>query len=425
MNTTTHTNRPVRRWAMLVSAAVAAAVAIAPLPAAAHNGAKPPDASRDPAVIGQWNAFAMEVLTPSGRPLITQPFVVAAMHVAIYDAVVAVEGGAKPFGTRLTAPPGTSSQAAAAAAAHGVLVGFLPTNTDAFDTALANSLAAIPDGTAETNGVAVGRAAAAATLAYRLVDGSQSGPLPPVPAPAPGVWAPTPPATSGLNPWVTHAIPFALHSPDQFRPGPPPRLDSRRFLRDLDEVRRLGGSASTERTEEQTAVARFWADQPVAQSQRALRNHAAKLGWDILETSRLFAALLTSQVDALTACWDAKYHYEFWRPWQSVPTIEPGWTPLLPTPNHPEYPSSHACLTGATAFALARIMQTEAIDFEVDAANIGITRHYPTRDDLTEEIREARIWGGVHYRFSIEAGLRLAEKVVKFNLNRNFRLTSR
>jgi hypothetical protein len=399
---------------------VAAAATLAPLPSSAEPAPAAGDPSRDPTTIAEWNQVAMDVLTPSGRPLLTQPFVVAAMHVAMYDAVVAIEGGSTPYGAHLTAPPGASSAAAAAAAAHGVLVGFLPGSAATLDAALADSLASIPDGAAETAGIEVGEAAAAATLADRLDDGSQSGPVPPLPPALPGTWQPTPPATSGLTPWLAHAEPFALRSSDQFRPAPPPALGSGRFRRGLDEVRRLGGSTSALRTDEQTTIARFWGDQPVAQSQRALRGRAASLDWEIGPMARLFAAVLTSQADAFIACWDAKYSYTFWRPWQSVPTVEPGWTPLLPTPNHPEFPSAHGCLTGSTAHALARVLGTRSIELDIDAVSVGVTRHYETVDELLRELRDARVWGGVHYRFSVDAGLRLARQVVAHNLSRNF-----
>ncbi|MFN0091760.1 MAG: vanadium-dependent haloperoxidase [Acidimicrobiales bacterium] len=258
-------------------------------------------------------------------------------------------------------------------------------------------------------------------LASRHGDGSQSGQPVPVPAPGSGVWAPTPPATAGLTSWLGSARPFALRSPDQYRP-PASRLESSRYRRDLDELRRLGGASSTERTEEQTLVARFWGDQPIDQNQRALRAQAAKLGWGVSPTARLFAAVLTSEVDAIIACWDAKYTYHFWRPWQSAPTVEPGWTPLLATPNHPEYPSAHGCLTGALAYSLAGIMGTDAIDVEIDAANIGVTRSYPTRDALLEEVGDARVWAGIHYRHSVDTGKQLAKRVVRYNLSRNFQI---
>jgi hypothetical protein len=341
--------------------------------------------------------------------------------VAMYDAVVAIEGRYRPFGSAVTAPSGASSAAAAAAAAHDVLVGYLPASAAVFDAALVESLADVPDGAGKSDGVAVGQAAAAATLADRAGDGSQSGPMPPMYEPGPGVWAPTPPATSGLTPWLAYARPFGMHAPDQFRPSPPPGLDSMRYRRALDEVRRVGAATSTERTEEQTLIARFWGDQPIAQNQRALRNHAAALGWDIASTARLFAAALTSQADAIVACWDAKYHYQLWRPWQSVPTVQPGWTPLLGTPNHPEFPSAHGCVTGSLGYTLSRLMGTAEIGLDVDAANLGgLTRHYATRQDLLTEVGEARIWGGLHYRFSVEAGLHLAHRVVNHNLSRNF-----
>jgi hypothetical protein len=413
-------SRAPHRWAIGIATTITAAVNVVAPPVSAS----PPetaDPARDATVISHWNTVAMDVLTSSGRPLLTQPFVVAAMHVAMYDAVVAIEGRYRPFGTRVTAPPGASSAAAAAVAAHDVLVAFLPTSTAVFDTALVESLAAIPDGPGETDGAAVGRDAAAGTLADRLGDGSQSGPVPSLSAPGPGVWAPTPPATSGLAPWLAQARPFTMRSPDQFRPEAPPALGSPRYRRAVDEVRRLGGATANERTAEQTTIARFWADQPIAQNQRALRGHATALGWDIAATARLFAAALTSQADAIIGCWDAKYHYQLWRPWQAVPTVEAGWAPLLPTPNHPEFPSAHGCVTGSLGHTLARLMGTDEIRLDIDAANIGVTRHYATRQDLLAEVGEARIWGGLHYRFSVDAGLRLAHRVVNLNLSRNFR----
>jgi len=178
-----------------------------------------------------------------------------------------------------------------------------------FDAALAQSLAEIPDGPAQDHGVAVGEAAGWGTLALRLDDGSQGGAVPPMLPPGPGVWSPTAPATSGLTPWIAYAEPFSMRSQDQFRPPAPPDLGSRQYERAIDEIRRLGGATSTERTEEQTTIARSWADQPVAQGQSALRTHAEQLNWGLAPTARLFAAVLTSQADAIIACWDAKYTY--------------------------------------------------------------------------------------------------------------------
>jgi hypothetical protein len=376
----------------------------------------------DGEVIVRWNETAMGVLTPSTRPLLTQPFVVTAMHVAMYDAVVAIEGRYEPFITELAAPTDASSIAAAAAAAHHVLVGFLPDHAVTFDAALAASLGTVPDGPAEDAGVAVGEAAGRDVLATRVDDGTQSGPSPALPVPGTGVWQPAPPATAGLTPWLATARPYTMSRPDRFRPDPPD-LHSRRYRRDLEEVRRVGGATSTERSAEETEIARFWGDQPIAQNQRTLRRHATALGWDIAATARLFAAVMTSEADALIACWDAKYHHLRWRPRQSVPLIEAGWTPLLGTPNHPEFPSAHGCLTGSLAHSLARVMGTDHIGVDIDAVTTGTTRHYATVAELVDEVGNARIWGGLHYRSSIDAGNRIAERVVRHNLDRNFRPT--
>jgi hypothetical protein len=236
------------------------------------------------------------------------------------------------------------------------------------------------------------------------------------------VWAPTPPNTVGHTPWLGATKPYTMRSPDQFRPGAPPDLESRKYRKAVDELRQVGGATSTERTDEQTAIARFWADQPIAQNQRTLRTHAAQLDWDIAPTARLFAAVMTSEADSIIACWDAKYTYQLWRPWQSVPTVEPGWSPLLGTPNHPEFPSAHSCLTGALAYSLAKVQRTARIELDIDASNVGVTRHFTYRDQLLAEVGQARIWGGLHYDFSVDAGLAIAKRVVTHNLRHNFEL---
>ncbi len=408
-------------WRVLVTllAAVVLGLSMAAVPSAAAIQSSTD--THDPgSEIVHWNELAMDVMTPSGRPVTTQHFVVTAMHVAMYDAVVAIEGKFEPFLTDITAPDGASPTVAAATAAHRVLVEFLPADAATFDAALAVTLADSPDGQAEQDGSAVGEAAGWGTLAARLADGSQAGPSPAVPPPGTGVWQPTPPATSGLNPWIAVAKPYTLHRNDQFRPKPP-SLDSRRYQRDLDEVRRVGGAISTERTAEQTEIARFWSDQPIAQNQRTLRHHAVTLNWGLPETARLFAAVLTSEADAFIACWDAKFHHALWRPWQSVPLLEPGWVPLLGTPNHPEFPSAHGCLTGALAYSLARLMGTDAIDLEIHATTTNTTRHFDTVEQLISEVGNARIWAGLHYRFSVDAGVLIAERVVRQNLNHHFR----
>ena len=257
-----------------------------------------------------------------------------------------------------------------------------------FDAALVESLAAIPDGPAETDGIAVGEAAGWGTLALRQGDGSQSGPLPPMLPPGPGVWAPTPPNTvrAGAVAGDRPAVHDALAGPV------PPGAAAGARLRSLPPRRSTRSAASAARRRRSARPSRrrspaFWADQPIAQGQRTLRRKAEQLGWDLAATARLFAAVMTSQADAIIACWDAKYTYQFWRPWQSVPVVEPGWTPLLATPNHPEFPSAHGCVTGSMTRAIADVMGTRHIELDIDALNIGETRHYATLDELLRGAR--------------------------------------
>ena len=409
------------RWWWLGAAATVLGTAI--FPAQVDGGPPVATGSPDGSVITAWNQVAMDVLTPSGRPLLTQPAVIAAMHVAMYDAVMAIEGRAEPFQTEVSARPGASPVAAAAAAAHRVLVGYLPGSAGGVRCrARRERSLTCPMATRKPTGSPWARRRAGACSPCTCATARSPGPLPPVLPPGRGVWVPTPPATAGLNPWLALATPFSLRAADQFRPAPPPPVDSACFRRALEEIRQVGGTTSAVRTPEQTATAQFWADQPVAQGQRALRAKAQSLGWGLAATARLYAAVMTSEADAAIACWDAKYRYQYWRPWQSVPEIETGWTPLLSTPNHPEFPSAHGCVTGALAFALERILGTADIDVTIDAANVGAVRHYATSDELVTELGEARIWGGLHYRFSVDAGVRIAQRVVSWNLSHNFRL---
>jgi hypothetical protein len=253
-----------------------------------------------------------------------------------------------------------------------------------------------------------------------------------LPAAGPGVWSlPTPDgtATAPQTPWIRQLTPFMLESASQFRPGAPDAITSEGFRADLAEVRAYGGAASAVRTAEQTIVARFWSANIINQYNLTLRSLASQQGMSLDAAARLLAMGNMAVADASIACWDAKYTYSFWRPVQAIRLSgDPTWTPLLaPTPNHPEYPSAHGCVTSAFANALAAALGTRRIAVDVPGINpaTGLldpayTRHFNTVSAMTREIENARVWGGLHYRSSVVAGVELGRDVARYDLRRNF-----
>ena len=351
--------------------------------------------------------------------------------IAVYDSVMAVKGGYEPFAVDVDAPAGASAEAAVAAAAHRILVHYLPLQAPTIlDPAYSASLATIPDGQAKTDGVDTGTNVADLLIARRADDGFRASvpytaPNPPIP----GVWIPTAP-TPPVGTYLGLMRPFSLDSADQFRPAGPPALDSARWARDYNEVKEIGSSTSTTRTAEQTLAARFWAEPAVQQAHAALRKFVHDHALDIVGASRLMAMVSVTYADALIACFDAKYHYAFWRPITAIhagdtdgnpATVrDTAWSPLIGTPNHPEYPSAHACITPAGGRVIARFLHTRHIDFTVPSlTNLG-DRHFADVKDLEYEVGNARIWGGIHYRSSVVDGTEIGKRTANQVLAHHF-----
>jgi hypothetical protein len=327
--------------------------------------------------------------------------------------------------------------AAVATAAHNVLVHHFPAQQAALDADLTAALAAIPDGAAKTQGILLGEEAADGIIALRQGDGlgGDIGFVMPPPG-QPGVWQ-LPPGVSPMTPWLSQFKPFLLESANQFRPGPPPDLTSEVWAADFNEVKYYGGTDTaafpTLRTPEQTETARFWTTQPTAQALIGFRQLAQENDFDAAETARLLAMGPMVIADALTACWDAKYHYLFWRPLFAIPselddgnpdTVRvPGWTPAFGTPPQPEYPSAHGCATSAMSEVFVEALGTNKIDVEFTSTVGGVTlppRRYARANDLVQEIIDARVWAGIHYRTSAVKGVVLGRKVAHFTLDRYF-----
>jgi hypothetical protein len=321
------------------------------------------------------------------------------------------------------------------------------------DAFYAEALAAIPDGPAKTHGQIVGRAAARNIIALRSGDGRMTpigvtSSFPTLP-PGPGVWRLTPPFAAPQVPWVGNVDPFLLRRLDQFLPGPPPSLQSGEWAGAFDEIKAYGAANSSVRSAEQTEIARFWSANVIRQYNRAGLDLVGARS-DLLDAARLMAMINLVGADALMATLHAKYRYLFWRPVTAIdPTAviadgfgpvpgyddgnaatieETGWRPLLTTPNHPEYPAAHGEITSAMAEVFSTFLGTNQIDLDIHgfdpagpAGNLNVVRHYDTADDLRHEIIDARLWAGLHYRFSGIAGVVAGGNAAAYDLRHAFR----
>ncbi|MET0524522.1 MAG: vanadium-dependent haloperoxidase [Nocardioides sp.] len=424
--------RRTRTTLVLGGVCLAAGLAlVSPSPGTARTPATAPDT-----YVSAWDATTAEAFTAAALTPAEGHLIYAYESIAVYDAVMAVSHRYRPFAIRANAPAGTSREAAAAAAAHRILTHYLPDQAPTvLDPALVSSLGTIPDGKAKADGIALGERVADAVIAIRRDDGFRAPVTytPPDP-PIPGVWLPTPatPTTPIVGPYAGLMLPFALRSADQFRPPPPPALSSRRWARDFNEVKELGSSTSATRTPDQTLAARFWAEPPVQQAHGALRLFVEDHGLDIDRAARFLAMTGVTYADSFIACFDAKYHYASWRPITAIragdtdgndATVgDPAWATLLPaTPNHPEYPSAHSCVTPAGALVMARFLGTRRIDLTIPSTTGLGDRHYATVGDLTREVTNARVWGGIHFRSAVEQGVVIARRTTTAVLAHHFR----
>lgn len=346
----------------------------------------------------------------------------ATVHVAIYDAVAAIDGRFRPFAVTPRAPSaGASLDAAASAAAYGVLRALFPNRGAQYQAAYDERLAAIPAGEARTKGLALGSEVAAAVVAWRADDG-RSVVLPPyVSGTAAGRFrsaGPTP-----FNRHVPFIRPFSLARVDQFRSAAPPALDSAAYAAAFEQSKVVGGRASAARSAEQLEIARFHTEPPNLFITRNLGRFAASTA-DVADAARLMAFVYVAHADAIGACFDAKYHHERWRPLSAIPladtdgnaqtAADAAWTPVLPTPNHPEYPAAHSCTSGALGETLRQYYGTRQVRYAFDSAVTGTTRTYATTDALNDESRIARVYGGMHFDFSTAAGVELGVRVAQW-----------
>jgi hypothetical protein len=370
--------------------------------------------------IAAWNAISETAVKTAGHPPPVAALDFAIVHLAIYDAVESIDRRYEPYYTVVPGATGSPS-AAAAKAGHDTLVGLFPLQSATLDAAYANFL--------ESNGIdpldagtAVGALAAANMLALRANDGRfPASPPPFLGGITIGEWRPTPsllpgspPSLApGLTPWVASVRPFTMTRDSQFRIGPPPALSSETWAEDYNEVKSVGALLSTTRTAEQTDMAYFWADSGPVLWQNALRYISGNYLNDTGDSARMYALAEAAVADAQIACWDTKYFYEFWRPITAIRLgdqdgnpatgVDPGWQPLINTPNFPEYPSGHADISGAISHMLRLFFGSDVLSFQMTTTNtlaLQKTRAFTRFSQAEQEVVDARVYSGIHYRNS-------------------------
>jgi len=391
--------------------------------------------------VTDWNHIMLEAtLTPpaTAAPLSTRS--TAIVQAAVFDAVNGIDPKYTPIFVHRAGPRHASQRAAAVQAAYAILIRLYPAQLDTLDQQRSASLMGISRGwDAERSesiqkGIQWGQEVADAIWAWRSNDGLDEIPPPFTGGTAPGEWRPTPPALApGLAPQLAKVTPWVMKSPSQFRPPAPPALDSFQYATNFNETRVMGSSTSITRLIYQTEFALFWqAGNPPDFWDPVAISLAAERHLNILQTARLLAQLNIAMADSMIGCWDAKYTYVSWRPITAItladtdgnPDTAPDltWTPLIITPPFPEYPSAHSCASGAAARVLSRYFGEETPITVTNDALPGQTRSFPSFSAALDEVVDARVFGGIHFRTACNAGQALGNSigdyVVKHSLRR-------
>jgi hypothetical protein len=382
-------------------------------------------------VVVEWNANAQAAIIGTAGQGPTVAYLHFAMvQGAVYDAVNAIEGGYEPYlGAPEMADPGDSSAAAAAQAAHDVLVGIFPAQQATLDAKLATTLAGIPDGAVETGGIEVGAATAAAMLLARTNDGRFT-PFTVVEGFDPGEWRRTPPAfIFEPAPWVGNVKPFIVPDVTALRSDGPNALTSNAYAEDLNEVKAYGSLTSAVRSHDQTDAALFWQGNGAALFNQIFRQLAETRDLDIAAAARMFAMADMAGADGAIGCWVDKYYWNFWRPITAIrladadgnPATEadPNWVPLFATPPFPEHPSGHTCVSGAIVQTLQDFFGMDKVAFSTFSTFSGTTREFDRFSEAIKEIIDARVWAGIHFRTADTQGHVIGRKVAHI-LEKNY-----
>ncbi len=373
-------------------------------------------------VVTDWNEKAVTAAsrTPGQTPVF-QARNIAMVHLAMFDAINAIEPRYTPYRVQLQAPASTSREAAASAAAHYLITRLFPSQAKDADAALAAALAAVPEGPAKAQGVQLGEKVAATLLEERNTDGANT-PDTYRPHGAVGAYVPTILPASWNGGMMK---PFAIKSGNQFRPGAPVALNSAQWAKDYNEVKRMGAKAGSARSPEQTDIAKFWEQTGAGSYNQLVQQVAAAKNLSLLDNARLYAQVYLATADAGIAIFDAKYHYNFWRPLTAIRNgdqdgndateRDAGWEPFIPTPMHPEYPCAHCIFQSAAATVLNTYFGDALPTATMTSPTApGVKRSFSKLSDYTAEIVNARIYDGVHYRFSGEVGVEMGRKIGEY-----------
>ncbi len=407
--------------------------AFVPISASANTKGQSPQASSSQQVnpVVQWNrALLVIVRTPGAQPATVHPTrSFAIMHAAIYDAVNAIDRTHRPYLVRVSGVSRDASQdAAAAAAAHEVLVALYPAFKTTLDAQLQQSLGQIPDGKGKVEGVLIGESVADSILAARSNDGSNAPPIPYVFGTAPGDYQSTPPNFAPQPQFTnwSHVTPFALERANQFRPGPPPALTSDAYSDAFNQVKSLGIANSTTATADEALTGRFWNGAIQNYWNEIAQTLSVAHGLTTAQNARLFALLNLSFADDVIAFYDAKYTYNFWRPVTAVRAADPGinpetvadpnWLPEVgKTAPDPSYPGAHAVISASAAEVLISFFERDQADFNVTSEVLaGVERSFTSISAAAEEATLSRIFGGQHFRTDLTTGQRLGREVADF-----------
>jgi PAP2 superfamily len=368
-------------------------------------------------VIADWNEKAVNAGNTARVGNFPTARNIAMVHLAMFEALNSIEPRYTPYRARLSADPDASREAAAASAAHAVLVRVYPEQAPELDKALQASLSAVMEGSPKTQGVQIGQQAGAAILAERSNDGLDA-PNTYRPFTVAGKYVPT---VFPIGSTVAGVKPFSLKSGNQLRPPAPYSLKSAQWAKDFNEVKKMGAKTGSRRTAEQTDIARFWELTGPATYNPVVRQLSMAKGLDILDNARLFALFSMATADASIAIFDAKYSYNFWRPVTAIRNAEldgnnvterdPTWEPMIATPMHPEYPCAHCISQGSAASVLEAFFGDAVPTFTMTSTTApGVTRKFSRLSDYVTEVVNARVYDGVHYRTSGEVGAAMGRK---------------
>jgi hypothetical protein len=417
----TEPRRAARRvvMALLMTSVVAASpVAAAPQVPAANA-----------AVVSTWNQIAVSTVTAAG-PSPTNFNYFAFVHLAMYNAVAGITGAYELYRWDAPAPHGASPEAAAAAAAHRILVTYFPAAATALNAHLTTSLGLVPDGGPQDKGIAYGIRAADRIIALRTNDGRNAAVTVPV-GTGPGHWQPEP----GLfgSAWLGGVTPLAVQSATQFAPGAPPAINSATYLQDFNEVRDWGSKTGSLRGATETQTALFFSDAGIVPMQAALRTYAAAHALDIDDSARMFAAVDTAIADGAITVWNAKLRYMWWRPVTAIRLADtdgnpatatiPGWEPFLTSPPYPDWPSGLCSVVSAAGRVLERLNGDGTLGLTISSGAAGVTRTYGTTAQLYSDAVSARVWSGIHFRSADEASIIIGSSVANYTLDHYFQPT--